>query len=152
MSWKAVHAEHCGFATIEACLGSISTINAKTQSYAHCISACPHELCDDLRHRPLFSTRKSASFPARDRRRDRPVARRRTRRPARYRPAGGRERHDERDDTPVRHVGLHTVGRGVSPASRAAHAWPVPPLHPPAPSEPRTYPLRDPPPPPPLLQ
>src|ERR1700731_1448741 len=78
-----------------------STINAKTQSYAHCIPHYPHELCGDLRQQLFFSTRKSASFLARDRRRNRPVARRRTRRPAWYRRAGGRERHDERDDTPV---------------------------------------------------
>src|SRR5258708_10399063 len=113
-----------GYNIKERIFSQSSTINAKTQSYAHCIPPCPHELCDDLRHQHLFSTRKSASCPARDRRRDRPVARRRTRRPAPYRRAGGRERHDERDDTPVQHDGLHAVERGVRPASRAAHAWP----------------------------
>src|SRR5258708_5163029 len=133
-----------GYNIKERIFSQSSTINAKTQSYADCIPPCPHELCDDLRHQPLFSTRKSASFPARDRRRDRPVARRRTRRPAWYRPAGGRERHDERDDTPVRHVGLHAVRRGVRPASRAAHAWPVRRVHAHAAGERGDYPLRDP--------
>ena len=41
-------------------------------------------------------------------------------------------------------VGLHALGRGVRPASRAAHAWPVRRVHAHAAGERGDYPLRDP--------